>query len=203
MYVGTTKGTIVTGNSYDVYYNGNYKNVNALISAISSNGTDVGGGTYGYGYSDQSHNTHNTTSVVASGVNSHVLSSSIQNQWALVYLHNSNLSYDKTISDFKLQFADGKTYNLTNAVSYGYIEPLVISSWSSSQNNYKTTGTYNLISGGSANMYFSAIAVFFKVKNKSALTRVIFTSSGAFNTWNDGVNIYKVNSGYEIAISSW
>jgi hypothetical protein len=128
------------------------------------------------------------------------LSSAVTNTWiGLDFTGGYTVPNPKIIGSIKLIFSNGRSYTIQQAVSNGYIEPLVLyyggSSNTSSINMAATINGGNTTSGD----YICAYYVF-KVKNVSALKQISFYTNTAWNSGN-WYAVYGETSNVDFSLS--
>ncbi|MCX8074406.1 MAG: hypothetical protein N2749_02325, partial [Clostridia bacterium] len=141
---------------------------------------------------------------INSGTNTYNLNTiSSTNRWVTVRFSAAYLTGTADISGFKLVFNDNNSYTLDQAVSSGYIEPLVIIVSGYYQNGvpYYWPSILNIKSGASlgARSYASA-QIIFKVKNMP-LKAITMYSSVNFYRPNDGLKVDQMSAGFEYSLT--
>ncbi|MDD4608002.1 MAG: prepilin-type N-terminal cleavage/methylation domain-containing protein [Bacilli bacterium] len=115
------------------------------------------------------------------------------NSWHRLYLGFGTSTGIIEISNLKLKFEDGYVGSINQAVSNGYVEPLVVVS-NNSISHYFPTPLNILQTGGTTGVgAYPALFIVFKPK-KSTVTSVIFTSSHNVVNAHDGFQISELRN---------
>ena len=178
-------------------WKGNYTGTYGMTSKITNNGSRIVNVTV--------QGTHNSV-YVTSGTNTVNFTSTQSNKWVYLYWHWGCYTYSGKLGAVKLIFNNGNSYTIQQAVTNGYIEPLVtyISADTNRTNDmsYVLNNPEQIITGGTQTKAYSNFSVCFKVKNVSPLKGVTFTSNGYSSDTkicNDGFDAYS-NSNIEFSL---
>ena len=166
----------------DDYYNGNYQSVACIASGATTNRLNQ--------------ETNNSGHRISSGTNTYTLASQPTNSsnWIKVAMIGSCYTSTTQYSNITLNFTDGNSYNVEEAINQNYINPLVIFGSSSSNSSYVFPNTYDAMTGGSsgsqdyANLYF-----YIKPLNKTLESISLYSSrdSGYYSTCSDGLHVLE------------
>ena len=130
---------------------------------------------------------------IINGNNTNILQNEVNDKWVGIKFHACYSTTNIDLSNFQLIFKDQKSFNLQDAVNNNYIEPLVICESKPFQTFYwRNFG--NLISGNSTDVSsYSLGVIFFKVKTKSNLIEISFSTNKSWDSRGDGLEIVECN----------
>ncbi len=198
LYVSNNPTTALTTkyHDYDNYYNGNFYLTNSVMSLMLwMGGEDIVNGRILYdGWKG---------AYVYAGENTISLTrNSNLNRWMYMYIFAGGSTVNTYIGNLRFKFVDGSILTPSQAVTNGYIEPLVVMAGGSHASpTYELwTNFLGLRTGGSTPAKnYPVGTVIFKVKSKSALNSILLYSSGAFNTTYDGIRVFETVAGTELS----
>ncbi len=144
--------------------------------------------------------TNENKTLVYSGNNTNIFTENINNRWITINLKAFNTG-SVYISNFQVIFEDGMQCSITDAVNYGYIEPLVIcGSVQHYGSQFLWPTPLNLLNLGSTGTGTCPWAIItFKVKNKSAIKGITFYTNQNWSSTYDGLQVHVHSSDYKIS----
>ncbi len=184
--------------NYDTYYNGNFYLTQSLMNVLlGMGGQDIVSGRTTYdgwlgAYVYAGENTFNLTR------NSNL------NRWMYMFIFPGGMTTGVYIGNIRFKFADGSILTPEQAVTNGYIEPLVImgSGAYSTAYNGLWTNFMGLKNGGTTSTQnYPMGTLIFKIKDRSPLSNILMYSSKAFNTTYDGVRVFECNATTDLSIT--
>ncbi len=139
-----------------------------------------------------------TRALIINGANTNTLIKEVSDTWIGIRFHACYSTTDIDLSNLQLIFKDHNYFNLQDAVNNNYIEPLVICESKpfilDDLQTFYWRDFGNLISGNSTDVSsYSLGLIFFKVKTKSSLTGISFSTNKDWDTKGDGLEIVECN----------
>jgi prepilin-type N-terminal cleavage/methylation domain-containing protein len=167
----------------DDYYNGNYQKAGCLYSGAQLN--------------KLSKETNNTRDRILAGTNTYTFENSIiyDRSWIRIELYGGCWTTSNQYSNLNLNFEDGYTGYITQAIADGYIEPAVIYASSMTSASYVFPTPKNLLSGGSTGTQgYANFYAYIKPINQKlvSITLTASASSGLNSSCSDGFAAHEL-----------
>ncbi|MCX8074960.1 MAG: hypothetical protein N2749_05180, partial [Clostridia bacterium] len=184
-------GGLISANPYHTYNYGNYAKLYVALDYFGSSSSLFTAQSSGFAYLYSGTNTYNFTRVTNT------------NRWINIYFRAGGMTTGVYLGNMKLVFNDNASYTFTQAVSNGYIEPLVMINCGTGSTSYRWTNMYNMLSGGNCDSgNFPEGQLLFKVKNVPLKGFSIY-SNVTFNTTYDGWRAYEAPITTDYSITSF
>ena len=171
----------------DDYFSGNYDRTAGLTTEIDKH-------TKRTPLNPSPYATNSSASIINKGVNTYELIKDVsQNAWVQIYIGAGWGTPDSEFSNFKLNFADGSSLTLEQAVENGYIDPLVVIASGGSYMNHMWANSLDIKSGGSSGISsYAHEYIYFKPRQKSILKSLSLTANCTFSLEHDGISIMEL-----------
>ncbi len=177
--------------SWEVYSYGNYKNAWSFWQTqVLNHSRQIESHDSG----TNSSNEYNFALITAGNYNN-TFTTPVQNNWVSIWLRANGMTSSAYWSNFKLNFSNGNSVTVQQAVNSGYIEPLVLySSGSPQSDSYTWKNIGNFINGGQTDTASYAQAlIMLRVTDKVALTGISFYTNKSWNATYDGLAVHLMS----------
>ena len=189
---GNSQQAVNVTSSGEKYYAGNYNRMIGMLENIGNVFDRIDNGVQNNGSS---------LSCVYSGSNTNTFSSNVSNRWIIIRLRCSGYTYGVSVSNFKINFIDGTTLSIKEAVDNKYIEPLVLYQSASSSASYIWNNMANIITGGTTDVAnYPGAYIILKAKDLP-IKGVTFTTNKDWSEISDGLGVYRMKENYEFSIA--